>query len=288
MRKRKMMTKPIVLALGAAALALAVAPSAADADPDGGQPWWKRRFYVRALGVAHVATLDQSREMELADIDGAASLAVQDGPIAGSGATINSATIPAVILGYRLPVLEDRLSVEVIAGKLFTVAFRATGTLANESIAPMALGIPTGVPALGEELGEAQAVPIVSTAVYQLRGRGTLLPYAGAGIAVMFAMDEKITNPILSEVGQPDFDIKPAPGLVLQAGVDARLWKRVYARLDVKFIAGMLARAEVRHVQVRTPALPLFDTAEVGTAKMSAWVNPLIVHAGIGVDFTMF
>ncbi len=50
----------------------------------------------------------------------------------------------------------------------------------------------------------------------------------------------------------------------------------------------MLARAEVRHAQVRTPALPLFDTVEVGTAKMSMWVNPLIVQAGVGFDFTMF
>jgi hypothetical protein len=53
----------------------------------------------------------------------------------------------------------------------------------------------------------------------------------------------------------------------------------------VKFIAGMLARARVEHIQVQTPELPLFDTVEVGTAKMSMWVNPLIIQAGIGTDF---
>ena len=47
----------------------------------------------------------------------------------------------------------------------------------------------------------------------------------------------------------------------------------------------MLARASVKHVQVRTPELPLFDTVEVGTAKMSVWVNPLIIQAGLGADF---
>jgi outer membrane protein W len=78
--------------------------------------------------------------------------------------------------------------------------------------------------------------------------------------------------------------ISPAPGLVLQGGIDARLWKRFYARLDVKFIL-MDATAELDHIQVRTPSLPLFDSVEVGTAKMSIWVNPLIVHAGIGMDF---
>jgi hypothetical protein len=59
----------------------------------------------------------------------------------------------------------------------------------------------------------------------------------------------------------------------------------VYARLDVKFIAGMLARAEVHHLQVETPQIPLFGSVDVGTAKMSAWLNPVIIQAGIGTDF---
>jgi outer membrane protein W len=79
--------------------------------------------------------------------------------------------------------------------------------------------------------------------------------------------------------------ISPAPGLALQTGLEARLTKRFYARLDVKYIAFMLARAEVHHIQVRTPDIPLFDTVEVGTAKMSVWVNPLIIQAGVGMDF---
>jgi outer membrane protein W len=278
-----MMTKRMVLAGAAFALAVMLVPAVA-----GAEPWWKRRIYIRGIGVAHIATLEQSREMELANIDGAASLAVDDGPIPGSGATINSSTIPAAIIGFRLPVLQDRLSLEVVGGNLFTVEFRATGTLANESIAPSALGIPTGVPAIGPELGRAEAVPLVNTAVYQLLDRGVLRPYAGAGIAVLFARKEEITNPVLTEVGSPDFSIAPAPGLVLQGGLDVKVWKSVYARVDVKFIAGMLARATVNHVQVRTPALPLFDTVEVGTAKMSVWVNPLIVQAGLGFDFTLF
>lgn len=269
-----------------AAAAVAAAVVMAAGGTASAEPWWKR-LYVRG-GVARVAPLEQSREMELANIDGAASLAVEDGPIAGSGASISSATIGALIVGYRLRALGGRLSLETIAGLPFTVKFRATGTLANESIAPMALGIPTGVEALGPELGEAKAAPPLITAVYQLMSKGPVRPYVGAGVAVLVALNAKITNPILSEVSQPDFKIAPAPGVVAQAGVDARLWKSVYARLDVKFIAGMLARAEVSHVQVRTPALPVFDAVEVGTAKMSMWVNPLIVQAGVGFDFTMF
>lgn len=243
-----------------------------------------RPLYVRA-GVIHVATLESSREMELADVDGAASLAIENGPIAGSGAEVGSATVPGMIIGYVLPWMNGRLALETIVGLPFTVKFRATGTLANESIAPTALGIPTGVGPLGPELGEAQALPPVLTLVYRFGPFGRLQPYAGAGVSVMFTTDEKVTNPILLEVREPEMHVDPAPGLVLQGGLDARLTSRIYARLDVKFVAFMLARARVEHVEVRTPELPLFDTVEVGTAKMSMWVNPLIVQAGLGTDF---
>jgi len=242
------------------------------------------RFYVRA-GAATVAPVTSSDEMQLADVDGPASLAVHNGPIAGSGATVDSATIPAAILGYVLPTSSRRWSIETVLGVPFTVKFKATGTLANTSIAPTALGIPTGVGPLGSELGEAKAVPPVLTLVYQLTGEGLLRPYVGAGVSVLFAYDAHVTNPMLTAVGQPEMSISPAPGAVVQAGLDVRVWKSVYARLDVKFIALMKARAEVRHIQVETPGLPLFDNVEVGTAKMNIWVNPFIVQAGVGVDF---
>jgi outer membrane protein W len=252
-------------------------PIAAHADPD------PKRLYVRA-GVAVVEPLSTSREMELADVDGPASLAVSNGPIAGSGATVSSATIPAIIVGYVLPFGGDHWAVETVLGLPFTVKFKATGTLADQSIAPTALGIPTGVGPLGSELGEAKAAPPVVTAVYRF-GDGAFKPYVGAGASILLAYDAHVTNPMLTAVSQPDMSIAPAPGLVLQAGLDAKLTKNIYARLDVKFIALMLARAEVHHIQVQTPDLPLFDTVEVGTAKMSVWVNPLIIQAGIGTDF---
>src|SRR5262249_51612354 len=157
---------------------------------------------------AHVATFEKSDPMELANVDGPASLSVQNGPIAGSGASINSATIFSVIVGYVLPVADGKLSVETILGLPFTMKFQATGTLANESIAPYALGmVPTGVPALGSELGEAKAVPIVLTANYQLAKLGPVTPYAGGGPTVMFATGEKVTNPQLTAVSQPDMKI---------------------------------------------------------------------------------
>ena len=242
------------------------------------------RFYFR-LGGAFIKPVSSSHEVELTDVTGPASLAVQNGPIPGSGATIDSAKIPAVILGYVLPTASRRWSLETIIGPPFTVKFQSTGTLANTSIAPTALGIPTGVGPLGPELGEAKALPPVLTVVYQLTSGGVLRPYLGAGVSVLFAYDEHITNPMLTAVSEPDMRIAPAPGLVLQGGLDVRLWKTVYARLDVKFIALMMARAEVRHIVVETPGLPLFGAVEVGTAKVNVWVNPFIVQGAIGIDF---
>jgi outer membrane protein W len=152
----------------------------------------------------------------------------------------------------------------------------------------MALGIPTGVGALGSDLGEAQAVPVVLTATYRLIENRRIWPYLGIGPSVLFTRNAKVTNPMLTEVNHPEMSIDPAPGLVLQGGLEARLTRSIYARVDVKFIAFMLARAEVRHINVKTPGLPLFDSVEVGTAKMNIWVNPFIVQAGLGADFDLW
>lgn len=238
------------------------------------------RVYVRA-GVLRMTPLSTSRELELSDVHGPASLAVMDGPIHGSGTSVDPITTAAMIVGYRLT---DRIAVETILATPIHVRFRATGSLAMESIAPTVLGIPTGIPALGDELGEADALPPVVTAVYRLLP-GDIVPYAGAGASVLVAYNAHTTNPILSEAGEPKLHIDPAAGLVVQAGLDARIWGRVHARADIKYIAFMTARARVDNIRVRTPELPLFDPVAVGTAHMEVTVNPLIVQLGIGVDF---
>lgn len=278
-----------------AALLLAPAVAAAD-DPDAptdaaptvevkAAPKPKvNRFYVR-VGVTVVKPLAQSNPVELADIDGPASLSLQNGPIAGSGTSISSATIPSAIIGYVLPVWNNRLSLETVIGPPLDVKFQATGTLRDQSIAPTALGIPTGVMALGPELGEAKAAPPMVTAVYSIIPDGPVRPFVGLGAAVMLTYGAKTTNPILTEVSQPEMSIAPAPGLVLQAGTEVRITPRIYARLDAKFIAFMEANATVHNIQVRTPDIPLFDTVNVGTAKMSVWVNPLVLSGAIGIDF---
>lgn len=242
------------------------------------------RFYFRG-GVVRVEPLEVSQELELTDVDGPASLAVTEGPIDGSGSSVDGVTIPGLIVGWVTPWMDGKLSIEAVLGLPFTIEFRATGTLANESLAPEALGIPTGVPPLGTEIGKAKVAPPVLTGVYRPDRRfGPVQPYFGAGLGLLLTVDSEVTNPVLTEVSKPDLVIPPAPGLVFQGGLETRLWRRFYASADLKFIALMVARARVEGAAIRAPELPIFDTVEVGTAKMNVWVNPLIFQLSLGVD----
>ena len=265
----------------AAVATMCVAPARAGGEDDGLS---YRRLYLRA-GVLHVAPLSRSSELSLAGVDGPASLAVMEGPVAGSGVALDPFTIPALIVGYVLPIGDDRFSIETVLGPPLRVRFRATGTLADQSIAPEALGIPTGVPAFGSELGEVDALPPMVTAVVRVADLGPVHPYVGTGVGVVIHRNARLTNPILTEVGEPRFDVDPSFGWVLQSGIDVALWRRLYARVDVKYVAFMRAHGTVTDLRVRTPGLPLLESAEVGTATMDVWINPLTVLFGAGVDF---
>ena len=268
--------------LATAALAACLPVSSARAE-DGWRELTYERLYFRA-GVLHMTPLSESRELELSGVRGPASLALTDGPVAGSAVALDPMTIPAVIAGYVLPFWDDRISLETVLSTPIHVTFRATGSLAEMSIAPDALGIPTGVPPLGTTLGEADAAPPLVTAVYRVGELGPVHPYLGMGLGVLVTYNARATNPILTEAAEPTFDIDPAPGLVLQGGIDITLWRRVHLRADLKYIAFMKARATVSDLRVRTPEIPLFEEAMVGSATMEMWVNPLILQLGLGID----
>lgn len=299
----------------AAALVLAPALASADPDPDappasatGASPAAaapdgtfvegvhvhprRHLFYVRLGGIL-VKPEPKSSPVVLSDIDGPASLSLQNGPVVGSGATIDSAWTVGGTVGVRLPFLDQHLSLEVVVGAPFTVKFKNTGTLANQSLAPTALGLPTGVAPLGAEMGQATAAPPVLTLVYTILDHGYVQPYVGAGVGVLFTYDAEVTNPMLTAVTKPSMSVDPGVGLVGQVGVDIQLYhdakdrnfRSWYLRLDAKYMAFVKANATVHDIVVQTPDIPLFGNVEVGTAKLSATVNPFVLSAGIGTDF---
>jgi len=242
-------------------------------------------FYFRA-GYTSLVPDASSSEVRLSDVSGTAELAISNGPIAGSGADVGQVDFPSVIVGYQLPWGDGNWSVETILALPLDVEFTTTGTLKTESIAPIALDqTPTGVPALGEEFGEAKALPPVVTLVYRFLPGQPIRPYVGAGIAMMFTFDAEVTNSILTAVSEPELEIDPVVGYAVQAGVEMRVWKDWWVNADVKFVGGLEATATVKDIWVETPGLPTYEIARVGNAEMDVTVDPWVYHIGIGFNF---
>jgi outer membrane protein W len=239
-------------------------------------------FRVGALVLVPVA---HSSEVSLANVDGAARLAVSDGPIPGSSAALGTAFIPAAMVGWSLPFLERRLSIETVLALPFTLKLFAGGTLANQSLAPVVLGnLRTGLPALGPELGEARVLPPVLTATWRFGPFWRVKPYLGLGVSYLMTLDARITNPVLTEVATPTLQIPPRAGLVLQGGADLHVWRWFFVTLDVKYIAGLDLEARVSNIWVRLPNLPLYDAVRVGDTTVKVTVNPVVFQLGLGLD----
>lgn len=242
-------------------------------------------FYFRA-GYTLLAPDSSSSEVSLEDVGGPADLAVDNGPIAGSGASVEAVDFPSAILGWRLPWGDGNWALETVLALPLTVEFKTTGTLVNESIAEYALGnIPTGVPPLGEEFGESKALPPVVTLVYRFLPSSPLRPYVGAGIAYMITYDSEVTNPVLTALGEPELEIDDVFGFAVQGGLEYNIAGDWWVNADVKFIGGLEAEATVKDIWVETPGLPTYEVARVGNAKMDVTVDPWVYHIGIGFDF---
>jgi outer membrane protein W len=241
----------------------------------------KREFYFRA-GIAHVDARTKSSGMKL-EPAGITKLMPVDPP---QGEIVTDpANVITAILGFAPATFHGYLAFETLIGIPKSSKLKATGDLANMSLAPTALDlIPTGVPALGEEIGEANAAPLMVTAVArtpELGGRVRL--YAGAGPVVLLVR-ATVTNKVLTEVATPKIETTPAYGVVAQAGLDLKLYKSVYARLDLKEMWLTPSETTISNIRVKT-TIPLLETVEVGTARSQVQANPLVVQFGVGASF---
>ena len=194
-------------------------------------------------------------------------------------------------IAYAPPILCRQLSIETILALPFTQKMYAGGTLASTSLAPTAIGsLPTGVPALGKELGEVKLLPPVVTAVYRFFPGASVRPYLGAGGSLLLILDARITNPVLSSVRPPRVSIPPRLGWVVQAGTDVRFGfdalpgRSLHLTADVKYIGGLDVTATLKDVWVSLPGLPVYGAARVGDNVARIQVNPVIAFVGLGLD----
>ena len=248
-----------------------------------GSSWFG--FYFRVGGLFMAAT-GRSQEVELVDVSPMARLSgVTDGPIAGSWSSMGSNLMAAATIGWAFPILNRQLSVETILALPFAQKMYMGGTLATTSLAPTALGVlPTGVPALGEELGEVSVLPPVVTLVYRFFPGFRVRPYVGLGASLLVVMGAKITNPVLSEISPPKLEIPPKLGWVVQAGAEVRVFGPVFITGDFKYIGGFDLTAKVKDIWVRLPSLPLYGAVRVGDNVVKVSVNPIVVQLGIGMN----
>ncbi len=260
---------------------IAPAPSTAPSLLDAPK---RRRFYLRP-GVLHMQPNVSSENVVLSNLSEFAELAISPGPIPNSGAGVAPVTVPVMNVGYVLPWLDGHLSVETVLGLPIELELQATGAMASESLAPFALGnVPTGVPAMGANLGTAKALPPIVTAVYRFMQTSIVHPYLGSGLSYMHVYDAHVTNPVLTDVAEPRLEVDDAFGVVAQAGVELRIYDRYYAMIDFKTIMGLRMDAKVRDIYIRTPELPVFEMAHAGDASVTIRMLPLIGTLALGAD----
>lgn len=242
----------------------------------------KRELYFRA-GIAHVEPRTKSGGMELVPV-GITQLMPTQPP--EGGIVTDAANVITAILGFAPAAARGHVAFETLIGIPKKSKLRATGELATTSLAPTALDlIPTGVPPLGEEIGEVSVAPLMITAVArtgELGGRVRL--YAGGGPVVLVVRDAKVTNAVLTEVATPRIETKPALGVVAQIGVDLKLFGNIYARLDLKEMWFQPTQTEISNIHVKT-TIPLLETVEVGSARSQVQANPIVVQLGVGASF---
>ncbi|MCG8392640.1 MAG: hypothetical protein MI745_06115 [Pseudomonadales bacterium] len=243
------------------------------------------RFYFR-LGALYFVPDVKTNSITAKNLSEVAEAALGPSPQQLEGeATSDPLLLPGVIFGYRLPWGDGSWSLEAIASAPPTLEIKAKGRLADEPLVEEVNGIPSGVPALGEEVAETKAAPPLLTLVKRFRTDHRIQPYMGAGIGYLFTYDTKVTNPIATELGEPDIEVENKFGWAGQLGVDIHLDGHWWLALDAKYVSFPNVTATVEDLVVKAPGLPQFQYAEVGDVEYDADINAFAYSLGIGFTF---
>jgi hypothetical protein len=269
-----------MLTSAAAAAVLFTLAASAHAEPTPAH----RRLYAR-FGIAYTTTTSRSGQVTLPDVQGAASIPLKSGPIDGSGMGVDAAqSVPSFTVGYRLPGFDEHLSLEGVITMPVHERLSLTGTVVDQSIAPQALYLPTGIPALGSKFGQFDAATPTFTLVYR-EDLGSVQPFVGAGVGLLLPYNAHVTNPVLTDITQPGIKVDPAAGLALQGGFEVTLSHQAYVRFDAKYVSLLDTQVTADEVWLRTPKIPILGGLDIGRATADVSLNQLTVQAALGVNF---
>jgi|GEM_PF-3399684 len=244
-----------------------------------------------SAGFVNLDIDSTSSELNISDLGATTALAINEGPIADSGAKVTGTAVPAITFGYRFKNL-DKWSVETIIAPPIEMTMELTGTAANESLAPLALvdedgnGVPTGIPALGSQLATSQSLPATTTLVFNPMPDAVIQPYVGIGATVILTFDHKITNPVLLENGDPKMEVDPAVGSILQLGVKAKLGDKITVTADLKKTNKVAIGGRVKNMTLVSPSLgDLLGPSTIGEGSIDLELESTVLSAGISYAF---
>jgi outer membrane protein len=164
---------------------------------------------------------------------------------------VDNSVMPEIDVTYMVT---DNIGFELIASTTKHTASGKTGT--------------TG--AIGD-LASTWVLPPTLTAQYHFNPKGKVRPYLGAGINYTIFWNEKASSGLTGAVGPTTVSMSDSFGWAAQAGVDIDVGRNLFVNLDVKYI-------DIdTDVTLRTTA--------IGTQKVRANLDPLVIGMGVGFRF---
>ena len=231
-------------------------------------------FYFR-LGYSFLNPQLESGDLELLRLEGPARLALRPGALPGHRISARSTWLPLLSFGYRFARWGGGdWSIESALAPPVRLTLIAEGSLAERSLAASALGgIPTGLPALGTELGEASAILPFVLLNYERPISDWAFCYVGAGLAYFMSTGSTLNNPLIdSETAT--IDVEDSFAFPLQGGLGFPLLAGLSITAELKYFLGIESDAVLQRLRVRLPELPLFSPAELRTARLPVRLAP--------------
>lgn len=296
------------LALGAAALSTTTIASAEDYRPqpdqtpiesDAGSSFFAKTMdYVKnnsygSIGVLRFQYYGSSSELRVDDAKGLAAQAFGEGAsnLSNTGSSAGNLTTLGARIGLYLPKTGHHLAVEVQLAPPLKVNFQLAKSAANESLAPNAVTgagdpIPTGVPAIGKNIGTFKALPPNFTLVYRPWTQTLVQPYIGAGAMYLYTYDTDVNNKVLNELGEPTLSLSKPVACVGQLGADVNLPKNMFLNFDAKYVGCADVKARLSNIRINAPKLSgALGEVDLGSVSSTNHFRAVLYQISFGMHF---